>query len=473
MHDEAVKSQTPEAQMPEKNQMPETQMSDTQILERGDLRITLHKRGENAYVKQRRPVTYGLYHEVETPSARLLFNLEGDIIRAEGRGGAWPSDLEYLRRTAGDDWVYYSTGGYGGSWETLTESPFPAQVSFRIPEPYSEVFKTFGEYYLPNLPYASNAILGTDPFAIPAVQALLDGWCDEVQAVRRKANDLPPQFRAFLGRVADNTPQRLRQKAKRLFAACGGRASVLPPDARHVDYNVIPLNISQGCLYKCRFCTVKNTMPFRTRSRADIAGQLDQLAALYGRDLINYNAVFLGDHDALGADDATILWAIGQARERLGIDRSYMQGASVFLFGSVTSLMAKDDAFFDRLGTCGASVYINVGLESVDQQTLDFIGKPLRSAQVARCFERMQEISARHASIECTANFVFDEALPQGHIPAFLELVGAAGGSAQAKGTVYMSPLCLSPPSARTLFELKQLKTWSRLPLYLYLIQRL
>jgi hypothetical protein len=445
----------------------------TESFEGDGFRITLNKRGENTHVKQRRPVKYGLYSEIETESALLQFNLNDEIIRAEGRGTTWPSDLEYLKRTAGNDWVYYSTGGYAGSWETLTDGSFRAPVSFRIPEPYSEVYKTIGEYYLPNLPYESNTILGGDPLSLPAVRGLADGWFDTIAPLLDASPDMPARFRRFLSRAAQNSPDRLERKAEQLFAACGGRASVIPPDARHVDYDVIPLNISQGCLYKCRFCTVKNTAPFSNRSRADIEEQIEHLTSLYARDLANYNSLFLGDHDALNADDDLIFFAIAEARHRLGQSRSYMRGSNVFLFGSVTSLMNKDDSFFDRLNACGCDVYINVGLESADQETLDFIGKPLKSAEVVRCFERMQSLNQKHDRIECSSNFVFDEALPAGHIPAFLDLAKGVKDFPRDKGTIYLSPLCISRPSPRTLFEFKQLKTFSFQPVYLYLIQRI
>ncbi|WP_029896022.1 radical SAM protein [Desulfohalovibrio reitneri] len=434
-------------------------------------RITLNKRGEDAHVKQRRPVKYGLYSEIETDSALLQFNLNSEVVRAEGRDPDWPSDLEYLKRTAGNDWVYYSTGGYAGSWETLTDASFPAQVSFRIPEPYSEVFKTVGEYYLPNLPYDSNNILGGDPFTNPAVWRLATGWFDELDKVRRSADGLPERFQRFLNEAVENTPERLRAKAERLFEACGGRPSVLPPDARHVDYDVIPLNISHGCLHKCGFCAVKNARPFSSLSQADIEERLDQLATLYGRDLANYNAVFLGDHDPMNAAGDLVLFAIQEAKNRLGIDRAYMRGANVFLFASVTSFLKKDDRFFEKLGACGANVFINVGLESADQETLDSIGKPLRSEDVVRCFQRMRAVNHKHGGIECSANFVFDEQLPSGHIPAFLDLAGEGGPGGTVP--VYMSPLCFTEPSARTLFEFKRLKTFSRHPVHLYIIQRI
>ncbi|WP_031485902.1 radical SAM protein [Maridesulfovibrio frigidus] len=444
----------------------------TESFETDSFRITLNKRGENGYVKQRSPVVYGIYSEIETESSLLQFNLNNEIFRAEGRDKDWASDLEYLKRTIGNDWVYYSTGGYAGSWETLTDASFPSPVSFRVPEPYSEVYKTTGEYYLPNLQYDSNAIIGGSPFESSAVKRIVDNWYEELSEIRRVSEKLPSQFRDFLTSVIENSPEQLGKKAGELFTTCGGRMSVLPPDSRHVDYGIIPVNISRGCLYKCRFCTVKNSSVFSSFSKDRITDQLDELATSFGENLINYNSIFLGEHDALNAEDEIILFAITQALKRLKLDSSYMHGRNVFLFGSVSALMKKDEDFFNKLNNCGLNVFINLGLESTDQKTLDYIGKPLKSSQVIECFELMQLLNSRFEHIECTANFLFDEKLPAGHIPAFLDLVGGTTGTPQNKGTVYLSPLCLTRPSARTLYEFKQLKTFSNYPTYLYLIQR-
>lgn len=442
-------------------------------LQAGEYRITLNKRGWSNYSKQRSPVFYGIYSEIETASMRLQFNVNHELVRAEGRGKGWPSDLEFLKRTAGNDWVYYSTGGYTGSWETLSGGVSQTPVLFRIPEPYSEVFKTTGEYYLPNLSYDSNAIIGREPFNSLAVRKIVDGWYKELEKVWRSSADMPEPFSSFLAAAMENSPEILQRKADNLFAICDGRMSVLPPDSRHVDYNVIPLNISRGCLYKCRFCTVKSKAKFTSLTRTAISEQIDKLAAAYGENLCNYNAIFLGEHDALSTDDETILFSIECAVQGLGLNASYMNGSNAFLFGSVRSLMNKGDGFFNKLNQCGLKVFINIGLESADQETLDYIGKPLKRSRVIQCFERMQTLNATLSNIEFTANFLFDEKLPTGHMPALMALVGDVADTPKQKGSVYLSPLCLTPPSARTLYEFKQLKTFSNNPMYLYLIQRL
>ena len=65
--------------------------------------------------------------------------------------------------------------------------------------------------------------------------------------------------------------------------------------------------------------------------------------------------------------------------------------------------------------------YINIGLESADQETLDRIGKPITENQVQEAFWRSQDINDRYSSIEITANFIMDENLPDNHYKKILE----------------------------------------------------
>ena len=105
-----------------------------------DCRINLEKRGSSSYQKLSFPIHCGVYSEIETKSHVFHFNLNHEIIRAKGKGRGWPHPHEWLKRTPGNDWVYYSTGGYTG------------------------VFEATGEYYLPNFQYPTNNLLGGDPF---------------------------------------------------------------------------------------------------------------------------------------------------------------------------------------------------------------------------------------------------------------------------------------------------------------------
>lgn len=413
-----------------------------------DLRITLLKKGSTAYSKMSFPIHCGLYSEIETKDFIFQFNLNGEIFRAKGKGRQWAHPHEWLKRTPANDWVYYSTGGYTG------------------------VFEATGEYYLPNFQYPTNSILGGHPFAHEEITRISSSWHQFLLELQARQGDLPDSFSQFLKDAIANTPDLLEQKAQRLHAIIGGRISVLPPDARHVDYNIIPLTISEGCLYKCAFCKVKNDTIFTEKSYAEISSQISSLKQLYGRDLINYSSLFLGEHDALQTSSERILFSIDAACKEFDLGHSYTAGTNIFLFGSVTSLLNAPEEFFRQLAKFHAMTYINIGLESADQKTLDKIGKPLTEKLVQEAFWRSQDINDRFPSIEITANFIMDENLPDSHYKKILELIREQQFHVKPKGSIYFSPLSFDRPSRSRLFEFNRIKIQSRLPTYLYIIQR-
>jgi len=405
--------------------------------------------GARRYEKVSYPLYYGEYSVIETADCLLHFNRENEIIRAKGKGESWPHRSEWLKRTLGNDWLYYSTGGYTG------------------------VFATLGEFYLPNLPYPTNNLLGGHPLRDQAVRRIIDGWPQVVASCLDKAADAPEEIKNFLQNCLANTTDKLAEKSAAIFDNYGGRPSVLPPDARHVDYQLIPINIASGCLYKCRFCEVKNRQAFQANSPAEINGQMRRLRQLLADDLANYSAVFLGDHDALAAGGELVIDTLREADEIFHLKNFIMQGRSAFFFASLASLAAASDDFFTELARLPYDCSINVGLESADQETLDYLGKPIAAHEVKETFSRMQALNDRHPKLELTANFVFDDNLPAGHYPAFLQLVRDSLPRQKVKGSVYLSPLKFDQPSRLSTFDFNRLKVESRLPTFLYLIQRL
>lgn len=404
------------------------------------------------------PVHCGVFSELETEQYIFHFNLNDEIIRAKMKGDCWRHPHEWLKKTVGNDWVYYSTGGYTG------------------------VFEATGEYYLPNFQYPTNSILGGHPFRLEEVSLLADKWHHILQTLQEnpletvtknlKGNQTD-SVELFLEKVLAKNPAYLNRRAKDLYEIIGGQISVLPPDGRHVDYNLIPLTVSTGCLYKCAFCKVKNSSRFTEKPREKIDTQIDRLQQFYDKDLSNYNSLLLGEHDALQSDRELLLYAIEEGVRKLKLCRSNITGNNTFLFGSVASLLGKDDTFFENLNRLPGNVFINIGLESADQATLDTIGKPLLSRKVKEAFYRIQEINERFPFIEVTANFIMDDNLPAGHYPSILELIRESQPRKKAKGTIYFSPLTFNQPSRKRLFEFNRIKIASRLPTFLYIIQRL
>ncbi len=414
-----------------------------------DLSIEINCLGATEYTKISYPVKYGIFSRLETRDLILEFDLNHDIRHARGKTAQWLHPQEWLKRTKGNDWVYYSTGGYAG------------------------VFESIGEYYLPNLMYTTNSLLGGKPFEEPEVARLSQNWHQTLSGIEMDRKAMPETVARWVEKILARTAADLADKADQLFDIPGGRVTVLPPDARHSDYDVIPLTIADGCLYKCRFCKVKNKKKFTPRSRQDIDGQLHRLKALYAKDIINYNSLFLGEHDALNAPADLILYGARTAYDRLNLGRSIMKKPCLYFFGSVDALLNAEEALFEGLDRLDFQTYINIGLESADQETLERIGKPITREKVVQAFDRMQAVNQKYSRVEMTCNFIMDEGLPPGHNRSMMELVREKLRFTQPKGSVYLSPLRFGRPSREVLFDFYHLKTQSRLPMFLYIIQRL
>ncbi|MDK9709023.1 MAG: radical SAM domain-containing protein [Desulforhopalus sp.] len=412
-------------------------------------RITLEKKGSTRYTKLSYPTHCGIFTEIVSKSFVLHFNLNGEIIRAQRKGKGWDHPHEWLKRTNGNDWIYYSTGGYTG------------------------VFEAIGEYYLPNFTYPTNNLLGGHPFTHREINSLADSWHQILSQLTEDIKHPPETIQRFLTQALANTPERLEAKAERFRTIVGGRISVLPPDARHVDYNLIPLTIADGCLYKCSFCKVKTAKPFTVKTTDAIKQQVADLKNLYAADLPNFNALFLGEHDALQAGTDRICYSIEEAFRQFGFIDSYIELHNTFLFGSVSSLLESPERLFTDLHGLPGMFYINIGLESADQATLDRLGKPISAQLVREAFRRIQEINNRYKNIEITANFIMDENLPANHYPAILELIRETQTHMHPKGAIYFSPITFNQPSRARLFEFHRLKLLSRFPTFLYIIQRL
>jgi len=119
-----------------------------------DLSITLNKEGADRYIKISYPIRYGRFHEIKTPDYTFQYNLNGEIKTIQGRGEGWLDASEWLKRTMGGDWAYFSAGGYTGAFDFT------------------------GEYYVPCLSYDTNAVLFSDRFNSPDVDKAFAAWHD-------------------------------------------------------------------------------------------------------------------------------------------------------------------------------------------------------------------------------------------------------------------------------------------------------
>ena len=85
----------------------------------------------------------------------------------------------------------------------------------------------------------------------------------------------------------------------------------------------------------------------------------------------------------------------------------------------------------------------------------------------------MLHINRGCLNIEITANFLMGDGLPPEHYTVLTELIRSGLDRFYSKGAIYLSPLNTSRNRAALLRRFVEIKNKSRLPTYLYLIQRL
>jgi len=415
-----------------------------------DLKITINKQGANRYTKASYPVRYGKFCEIKTPQYLFEFNLCGEIRHIRGLKPDWPHPSEWLKRSDANDWIFYSVGRY------------------------HRIFSFLGEYYLPCLSYPSNSPWDYDPFGDFTVHDALAAGSELEEKLRPLiTNGVPSKIKDFAGRILGHDTKTLRRRTENLHQIIGGPVSALPPDTRHVDYNVIPLMVADGCLYHCGFCCVKSRRSFQRRSGQNIRRQIKRLQRFYGADLGNYNALFLGNHDALAAGWDSIGPSAVEAYEAFNFEKSNIKNPALFLFGSADSLLNAADKLFAALNQVPFYTYINIGLESADGATLVHINKPLGCHQIKDAFDKMLDINRRYLNIEVTANFLLGDRLAPDHYDTLIEMIRSGLERFYSKGAIYLSPLNNGRNRAAMLGRFVEIKSKSRLPTYLYLIQRL
>jgi hypothetical protein len=77
----------------------------------------------------------------------------------------------------------------------------------------------------------------------------------------------------------------------------------------------------------------------------------------------NYNAIFLGQDNALQSGAGLIEFAAECAYETFEFGRSNLKGFNLFLFGNVDARMNADFTLFDRLEALPFSTHVNIGFE--------------------------------------------------------------------------------------------------------------
>ncbi len=412
--------------------------------------ITIKRRGANRFTKVSYPIRYGRFSEINTRDYIFQFNLNGEIKYIQDNKQRWQYPGEWLKRSVADEWTYYSAAGYGGTYSFI------------------------GEYYLPCFSQPKNAISRTyifDQRVADHALSSFEKFSEKLKAL--SSGKMPREVKKFLKCVAENDLNTLKRKGREFHSIINGRITVLPPDSRHVDYEVIPVIVADGCLYNCGFCSIKTGKDFVLRSKKEIIKQIKNLKEFYKDDICNYNSIFLGMHDALNAGRELIEFSAENAYEIFKVEHSNMKDPKLFLFGSVDSLLDASEDLFESINKMPFYTYINIGMESADSKTLALLKKPVSAKKVERSFDRMLDINKRYGNIEITANFVIGEGLSGAHFDSISNLTAGRLNHFFSKGGIYLSPLSCDRSTKDLQRKFVELKNISRLPTFVYLIQRL
>ena len=313
-----------------------------------EINLRLNIPGGKRYKKVSYPARYGRLAEIMTPGHCFQFNLNGEIKYLQGTGRDWPHPSEWLKRTSGNHWVYYDSGGYNRFYDYL------------------------GEYYLPCFTYGSNPLWEANPFGEASVQEALAAFRRLPEALKHsmKKKNWSAEERAFLLKTIAMDTRRLAERAGQLISLLHGRVTVLPPDTRHVDYDCIPLNMADGCLYHCTFCRIKSSQDFQPRSRPDILNQLNRIKDLYGPDLRNYNSLFFRTTRRLELRLRGNCFRCPSGLQPAGI-RAVLSRGELSSLGSVDSFLKAEESLFEALNRLPFRTYLKLGLESADQESLN------------------------------------------------------------------------------------------------------
>ncbi len=383
------------------------------------------------------------------------FDLEGRIHRIDGFES--PYSWDWLQRTMANDWIYYDK-----IWR-----PGP------IPEPSGLIGDTAwainGRTDLPMLKGHS----GLQEQHVARAFDRLDALIEIAGVYVERPPEIEPacapedaqRLRAFLAKVARHDRNALQRIADDLRTVHGGMP-VLPPDTLNVDYQVLLIKVMDGCANACGFCTARSEAPFAIRSREDVDTQIETLSRIYGEDLYNYNAVVLGECDALVSP--WVEYAARRAFETFQCGASYHAGSALFLFATNATLCALPDATIGMLDALPfEQVYVNVGWEAVTQDALDRLRKRLTREDVLAGMRRACDINATRAKVRISGNFICGEEYE-------VESVAEALRETQFRGQIYLSPLQNACGAAKALSDLRTLREASRAArVHLYTMQRL
>jgi len=171
-----------------------------------NLLISVEKQGPGKIKKDTFPLRYGKYSEIKTSEYEFRFNLNGEIKFIRGLNVNWPHPAEQLKRTDGNDWVYYTVGDISGE---------------------HGIISWLGEYYLPCLPYPSNSIWEINYYSTPGIMNAFAAWPQLYGNLYGSRRDrLHTKAKELIDLIIENHDGVLYERSQRLNEIIGGRVSV-------------------------------------------------------------------------------------------------------------------------------------------------------------------------------------------------------------------------------------------------------
>jgi len=156
----------------------------------------------------------------------------------------------------------------------------------------------------------------------------------------------------------------LARDAARFLAVCGP-VGILPPD----QYLSLVVRITEGCSWDaCTFCSLYEGMPFRVRTRREVARHVDALQAYFGASIALRRAVFLGDANALSLSPDRLLPLLDTVAEAF-------PRRPLYSFVDAWTGSRKAETQWRACRERGLR-RVYVGLETGDPRLLERLGKP-------------------------------------------------------------------------------------------------
>ncbi len=421
-----------------------------EIYQAGDAEIRFDFFGRDDWGKFSFPVWYGIPVKVRWRGYRFDFNLRGGWKWIAGAKEVWPDSQEMLKRTDANGLMYYGVETYASDYDLIK--------NFYIP--YNNVY-TFDLFPARRLEEAH----------VKAALEAMDAFSREAGSLARKAASERP--RDFLRMVHRKSAKALARESALLRRIMGTELPVLPPDTIDVDYEVIPVVVTDGCDSRCRFCSFKTRGALHVRDEENIRTQVARLKDLYRDDLVNYNSVVLGQNDALAGGEKIVTAAAKIAYEGLNLAASFHKGpANLFMFGSVDPFLKAGNPFFENLNRLPFRTFINIGIESFDQETLSLLGKPPGAEKTKEAFRKMLAVNRQWQNITVSCNLVMGTDLPRRHLEGVKRAL-AEEATVRDRGTAFLSPLFGRAGRREIIAEFIGVKRSSHLPVYIYLAQKL